>query len=772
MNTPRFKQVWLALLLALPWPTQASDPVRMFGKNAPFVVRDLPADSRLRKQLEALPESTRKTALRHLHKINFPEQDAQHLNVSSQGRIYYSDPPPAKPIPAQPLVLRAAPQALAALPSIDVFKLHTRPNSKNRVFLDFDGMVLKGTEWNVDVRRTTLNARGFDLDGNESSFNNAERAAIHEIWHRIAEDYAPFDIDVTTEEPDHFTLTTGRVLFTRNRDANGALMPAYDAGGVAFSEVWNDPEYVSTYSPALVFYNNLGDSETNSMAEAGAHEFGHNLSLAHDGSRNADYFDGMGKGFVSWAPIMGVSYYENVTQWSKGEYSNADNKEDDIAIISRQLGVIDDDHGNTQNKASQLLFDNDHSLSVTTPQTDPKNTEPYNKGVIETRADVDMFFFDTVDGTLELVVEPAWTAFYRNENRGANLDIKATLYDGNGNAIKTDDPANDTNAHISAKLTQGRYYLAVEGVGNTVTPYSDYGSLGKYFISGALDTSVNTTPKLDTESPSPSPMTWLKPPTLTADNRVTMTATTATDNVGAVQYQFMCVSGGTGCSESAWQNSPNYTTTIGTGSYRYAVKARDTAGNETARSDEVTVTASLISATADTATVPEDNAVVIKVLDNDTSANGDKLAITQFSQGKNGSVIRKSGGLQYKSTGNFNGSDSFSYTVSNTSGNTATALVSINVIPVNDTPIARNDSVSVSVNTSTTLLPLSNDRDIDRDTLSIASLSLAKKGSAVIYGNAIRYQAGGSVGTDKLTYTISDGHGGTAKAVITVSVKK
>ncbi|MCX7097721.1 MAG: tandem-95 repeat protein [Methylococcales bacterium] len=767
MNKSTLKLALLPLFITTgPLPAAAIGKVHTFGKNAPFTVNELPAGSQLRRQLDALPESIRKQAMQHLHEFNFPEEDAEHLNVSPTGRIFYTDPPPAKAKPSSPLIMRAEPQSMAALPEIDVFKLHTHPGSKNRVFLDFDGMILTGTEWNVEAGRRTLRASPFDLDGNSSTFNTAERTAIHEIWHRIAEDYAPFNIDVTTEAPVGFTQTTGHILFTRSRDTMGYLMPSYDAGGIAFSGVWDDPEYVSAYSPALVYYDNLGNSDSDSMAEAGAHEFGHNFGLSHDGTSSSGYYEGTGSGFVSWAPIMGVSYYDQVTQWSKGEYPNANNKEDDVAIIGGLLGVLADDHGNDLATASQLQLDSDGKISVTTPQTDPGNTDPYNKGIIGSRADIDMFFFDTQGGTINFVIEPAWTAFYRNETRGANLDIKATLYNSAGTALKIDDPTNDTDANITTSLGKGRYYLAVEGVGNSLTPYSDYNSMGKYYISGAI-----TAP--DTEPPTPNPMTWAYPPTLLTDTSITMTANTATDNLSAVQYQFVCTYGGSGCVSSAWQASPSYVAkNISKGTYRYVAKARDASGNETASSEERAVLPNVLAATDDHASVAEDQFVIIYVLDNDTDPNGGKLTISRYTQGANGKVIKKQGGLQYKPNKNFNGTDGFSYTVANSRKGSATATVNLTVTPINDAPKAKNDSVTLRTNGFIEIQPLSNDSDIDGDTLKVSSVSSGKKGVASNNGGTISYQAGQQTGIDKFTYSISDGHGGTAQAVISVSIKK
>ena len=67
------------------------------------------------------------------------------------------------------------------------------------------------------------------------------------------------------------------------------------------------------YQPAFVFQNGVGGGQKN-IAEAGAHEAGHNVGLSHDGTATSGYYSGHG----SWAPIMGVGYYRAITQWSRG----------------------------------------------------------------------------------------------------------------------------------------------------------------------------------------------------------------------------------------------------------------------------------------------------------------------------------------------------------------------------------------------------------------------------------------------------------------------
>ena len=153
-----------------------------------------------------------------------------------------------------------------------------------------------------------------------------------------------------------------------------------------------------------------------------------------------EYYKGLGSGDVSWAPIMGNSYGKNVTQWSKGEYTGANNTEDDIALIAGNLTTLADDHGNTPAKATPLVVEADGQILVSTPETDPGDLYPDNKGVIESRSDVDVFSFSAPAGQLEITVTPAWAAFYRTSSRGANLDIQAVLLDSTGKTIATADP--------------------------------------------------------------------------------------------------------------------------------------------------------------------------------------------------------------------------------------------------------------------------------------------------------------------------------------------
>lgn len=762
------RSVCLSALLSASLPVLAAP-----GGQGPFApgfngdVTQLPP-GRLRTQIEALPAAAQQQALAWLARFNIPTEDYDFLNTDQDGALFYTDtvlPDPVEGVDAA----AAEPQAVSAS---DTFKLHSRPGASKVVFLDFDGHLISGTAWNNGAE-PVYEAKPFDTDGVPGSFSDSERNAIAEIWHRVAEDMAPFDIDVTTEDPGSFGPTTGHVLITAHTDQQGLNMPHSTAGGVAYVGVWG-ASYYTSYQPALVYYTRLGSGHPPYVSEAASHEFGHNLGLSHDGvNGGSSYYSGHGSGNVSWGPIMGVGYYTNVTQWSKGEYSGANNKQDDIQIIADQLAFRADDHGATLTAASPLQVAADGTLYVTFPEIDPHNQQPANKGVIERAGDSDLFWFDTGAGGVTLTVTPAWEAFYRSSLRGANLDIEAALYDQAGNLVALSDPDNDTYAQIDTSLSAGRYYLAVRGVGNTLSPYSDYGSLGMYFISGSVQSGIQS----DTTPPNPDPMGWASAPAATGRTGIGMTARTATDDSGVVQYWFQCVAaGGSGCSSSGWQSATAYTASGLTpgADYSYQVKARDAAGNETGWSPAATATTLANQppqAVNDSAETPQGSAVTIAVLDNDSDADGDSLSISGFTQPASGSVTQSGSQLVYTPAAGFNGPDSFSYSV--TDGyDTATARVDLQVIAGNSAPVAQDDSASVAIGGSVNIDVLANDSDPDGDSLSILSWTQGGKGSVALVGSELVYQSNGKRGGDTFSYTISDGNGGSASAVVNVSVSR
>ncbi|MBD2500129.1 bluetail domain-containing putative surface protein [Anabaena azotica] len=382
--------------------------------------------------------------------------------------------PPANPnrVQNQQQTSTASTTALTTIPaSLDLsqtFFLSSLPGANHTIYLDFNGHTTSGTAWNTNFTGgANIVTSAFDFDGNTSSFSSAELERIQYIWQRVAEDFRPFNVNVTTQAPTDINnlIKSGtsdtrwgvRVVIGGNSNWLGS-----SAGGIAYlnSFNWNSD------TPTFVFSDNLGDGEK-STAEAISHEVGHTLGLRHDGriSPSEEYYQGAGSGETGWASIMGVGYYQNLTQWSKGQYTSANNTEDDLQIITTRNGFSyrADDAGNAIATAKALT-------NSTTAIT--------GSGIIERNTDIDYYSFVAGAGSITITVNPF--------TRGPNLDIWAGLYNSAGTLLTSSNPVDLLSASITTTVTAGAtYYLAIDGVGKgdpLSTGYTDYGSLGQYYI--------------------------------------------------------------------------------------------------------------------------------------------------------------------------------------------------------------------------------------------------------------------------------------------------
>jgi VCBS repeat-containing protein len=173
----------------------------------------------------------------------------------------------------------------------------------------------------------------------------------------------------------------------------------------------------------------------------------------------------------------------------------------------------------------------------------------------------------------------------------------------------------------------------------------------------------------------------------------------------------------------------------------------------------------------DSASTDEDVAVMIAVLGNDSDSDGDALAIESVTQPGHGTAVSDGSTATYTPSKDFNGTDTFTYAVSDGRGGTATATVTVTVAPVNDAPVAQNDSASTDEDVAVMIVVLRNDSDPDGDALAIQSVSAPADGTVEILGSAVRYSpASGFHGIDAFTYVVADGQGGTATATVTVNV--
>ena len=178
------------------------------------------------------------------------------------------------------------------------------------------------------------------------------------------------------------------------------------------------------------------------------------------------------------------------------------------------------------------------------------------------------------------------------------------------------------------------------------------------------------------------------------------------------------------------------------------------------------------TAANDTATTDEDVAADIAVLANDTDPSGGGLTVTAVTDPANGTATANpDGSVHYVPDADYHGPDAFSYTVSDSASLTDTGSVAITVAPINDPPVAVDETASTPEGTSALIDVLANDSDIDDDPLSVASVGSASHGTVVIEGGQVRYTpAALFAGLDAFEYTVSDGVGGTDTGSVTVAV--
>ncbi len=176
----------------------------------------------------------------------------------------------------------------------------------------------------------------------------------------------------------------------------------------------------------------------------------------------------------------------------------------------------------------------------------------------------------------------------------------------------------------------------------------------------------------------------------------------------------------------------------------------------------------------DEALLNEDaGATTIDVLANDTDVNPDDvLMITLVSRPESGSVVNGDTYVTYTPPAGWFGTDTFEYVISDGNQGVDTATVTVIVLPVNDPPIAAEDSASTAEDTPVAVDVLDNDSDPDTgDVLGIQSVKQGDHGTVTHDGDLVTYTPDDDwFGTDTFTYVVHDFNGGSATADVTVVV--
>lgn len=333
-------------------------------------------------------------------------------------------------------------------------KLSSYPSASAVIFLDFDGHTVEGTAWNYNG---PIVCQPASLDADK----------ITQIFNRVAEDYRPFNINITTDSAKFLAAPLDkrmRVILTVSSSWYGS------AGGVAFvnSFTYGDD------TPCFIF-TALLNNNVKYIAEAAAHEAGHTLGLYHqahfDGDCNklSDYNQGTGSGEIGWAPIMGVGYYRNFTLWNSGPTPyGCEAVQSDLDVITSSdngFGYRLDDHGSSFASASVTAISN-NQFQV--------------QGVIERNTDSDIFRF-TVPSTGRFQLD-AIPYNVGTGNAGSNLDLQVSLYNDAEQLLNVYNPGTLLSSVIDSTLSAGSYFIKVEGKGNAYAP--EYASLGSYSLQG------------------------------------------------------------------------------------------------------------------------------------------------------------------------------------------------------------------------------------------------------------------------------------------------
>ncbi len=486
--------------------------------------------------------------------------------VADNGMLYVVDEGVDRATARAAAVERAAGDPVGDLaPLEDTFTLHSRPGASRTIYLDFDPTEVRNTLWNSQSGLPGGTYSGWDTDSAPTTFSIGERTGIQKVWAIVAEDYAPFDVDVTTQDPGADRLNRSsvgdpqygmRVQFSSGASASGPLCQG-NCGGVAWVGVFDNQPNSTSYHPAWVFPSSLGNSPK-FMADAASHEAGHTLGLGHDATSKQGYYAGHG----GWGPIMGAPYDQPITQWNNGTYPDATNLQDDLAVISANgLPVRVDEAGGTIPTSAAVL-----PASAT----------------ITGRADVDVFRLGSCTGTVTLsaAVDPTLP----------NLDVRLELLSASGAVLATADPPSTTkgvgmSADLTHPVSPGVHYARIDGVGRgtTTTGYDDYGSLGTYALkaTGCSPTPVATVPT------SPRSLTT----TVTGSTiRADWLAPETDGGSPVVDYQVQLTNTASSVS-TGWDVTPRMLTISDQvpGTYALSVTARNTVGVSASVTTSVTV---------------------------------------------------------------------------------------------------------------------------------------------------------------------------------------
>jgi len=386
----------------------------------------------------------------------------------------------------------------------------SRPDAAYTMYLNFSGFSYTGT-WSSYTPGVTTAYGG----QTGSQFTTQQQANIKNIWARVAEAYAPFNVNVTTVDPAVAALGAGITDLQRQNyyDATPRLIhnvignnSFVSAGGISFINVWANAQ-TNGRATNWTFVNQVGGAnQLSNIAVVSNHEVGHAAGLLHQGdyigsTRVNEY--STNNGSTSLAPIMGVGYSASRNAWRTGRVSTntgvIQNDPGRILASNPGMGLFNDGIGRTLATATSLSLINgteiDFSqargvivpLSTTNPQA--IGSDNYTKG---------FFSFQTGGGEAWFTVNAGSQWIQAGvADPGRTLDATLRLLDANGNVLATADTPNLSET-ISMELSAGSYFLEVSSAGGkfaSLGPNGNWASasffdMGSYFLTGNIGSAI------------------------------------------------------------------------------------------------------------------------------------------------------------------------------------------------------------------------------------------------------------------------------------------
>jgi len=226
----------------------------------------------------------------------------------------------------------------------EAFSFHSNPSATLKIFLDFDGQNVHDTPWNTQTTIDNFTNKPFSTDTDLGTFTDDELSIIQSVWEQVSEDFRPFNVDVTTEDPGFEALKRtggGDTAYGIRVIIGGSTNDWYTfssptgatADRLAFANSFSaNVPASSNDTPAFVFSEDLAALATpleKSVAEASSNIIGKAMGLQPDQTLVPNpgtppptlipqTYAGHGTGPTSWAPIMGDAFGKELSQWSDG----------------------------------------------------------------------------------------------------------------------------------------------------------------------------------------------------------------------------------------------------------------------------------------------------------------------------------------------------------------------------------------------------------------------------------------------------------------------